>query len=132
MRKIVQAATGGPEVLELVEAPDPAPGEGEILVSVAAAGINPVDAAFRAGLFPMLPDLPFTIGWDIAGTVVSAGPGAGRFAPGTRVFGMPRFPKQAGGYASMTAAPEAELAATPEAWSDAQAAAIISGDGQTQ
>ncbi|SFJ19178.1 NADP-dependent oxidoreductase [Albimonas pacifica] len=124
MRKIVQSATGGPEVLTLVEAPDPAPGEGEILVAVAAAGINPVDAAFRSGMFPMLPALPFTVGWDIAGTVVSAGPGAGRFAPGTRVFGMPRFPREAGGYASMIAAPEAELAATPEAWSDAEAAAI--------
>lgn len=124
MRKIVQSVLGGPEALELAEAPDPAPGEGETLVAVAAAGINPVDVAFRSGAFPMLPELPFTLGWDIAGTVVSSGPGAGRFAPGTRVFGMPRFPKEAGGYASMIAAPEAELAATPGAWSDAQAAAV--------
>ncbi|MDF2231686.1 NADP-dependent oxidoreductase [Albimonas sp. CAU 1670] len=124
MRKISQSATGGPEVLELIEAPDPVPATGEALVAVAAASINPVDIAFREGLFPMLPDLPFTVGWDVAGTVAAVGEGEAPFAPGTRVFGMPRFPKEAGGYASMIAAPAAELAATPEAWSDVQAAAV--------
>lgn len=90
MQIIVQNKLGGPEVMQLVTQPDPTPKSGEILVQVAAAGINPVDAMVRAGDFPLLGDAPFTVGWDVAGRVLAIGPGVTGFAPGNRVFGMPR------------------------------------------
>ena len=66
MRGISQTTLGGPEVLELVELPRPVPGPTEVLVRVAAAGVNPVDWKVRArGGF--LGEPPFTVGWDVGG-----------------------------------------------------------------
>lgn len=124
MKRITQATTGGPEVLSLAEAPDPVPGEGEVLVRVAAAGINPVDGAVRDGAVPILGAPPFTVGWDIAGTIEALGPGATGFAVGERVFGMPNFPAAANAYAEKVAAPAAQLARTPAALGDAEAGAL--------
>jgi len=119
MRIIRQHVLGGPEVLQLEEAPRPEPGPGEVLVRQAAAGVNPVDWKVRArGRF--LGDPPFTVGWDVAG-VVEEGEG---FEPGERVFGMPRFPKEAAAYAEYVTAPSDELARTPDALSDVEAGAI--------
>ncbi len=120
MEMITQEVFGGPEVLRLVRAPDPVPGPGEVLIEVAAAGVNPVDAMVRAGLAPILGPPPFTLGWDVAGRVIG---GAG-FAPGTRVFGLARFPAAAGAYATRVAVPATELAATPAALSDAEVGAL--------
>ena len=53
--------------------PIPTPGPGEVLVRVSAAGINPVDAAVRGGYYPLLGEPPFTVGWDISGTVEAIG-----------------------------------------------------------
>ena len=72
MRAITQKSVGGPEVLEIIERPVPVPGPGQVLVRIKAAGINPVDAAVRAGYFPLLGEPPFTVGWDISGVVVTA------------------------------------------------------------
>ncbi len=119
MRIIRQHALGGPEVLELEELPRPEPGPGEVLVRQAAAGVNPVDWKVRArGGF--LGEPPFTVGWDVAGVVEE---GAG-FAPGERVFGMPRFPKEAAAYAEYVTAPADELARTPDGLSDVEAGAL--------
>ena len=119
MRIIRQHVLGGPEVLQLEEAPRPEPGPGEVLVRQAAAGVNPVDWKVRArGRF--LGDPPFTVGWDVAG-VVEEGEG---FEPGERVFGMPRFPKEAAAYAEYVTAPSDELARTPDALSDVETGAI--------
>jgi NADPH:quinone reductase-like Zn-dependent oxidoreductase len=121
---IIQETTGGPEVLQLAERANPKPGAGEVLVQVTAAGINPVDSVVRAGYFPLLGQPPFTVGWDIAGKVVALGEGVTRFAVGERVFGMPRFPKEAAAYAEFVVSPVDELAATPASWSDAEAGAV--------
>jgi NADPH:quinone reductase-like Zn-dependent oxidoreductase len=115
MRAIVQTAVGGPEVLTVSEVPTPQPGPGQVLVKVKAAGINPVDVAVRAGYYPLLGEPPFTIGWDIAGTVEALGDGVTAFQPGDAVFGMPYFPKQAAAYAEYAVAPADQLAAKPEA-----------------
>jgi len=123
MRAIHQQQLGGPEVLELVEVPRPSPGPTEVLVRVAGAGVNPVDWKTRRG-GAMLGDPPFTVGWDVAGVVEATGGGVTRFSPGDRVFGMPRFPREAGGYSEYVAAPSRQFAATPEALSDIEAAAI--------
>lgn len=115
MRAIVQTAVGGPEVLTVSEIPAPRPGPGQVLVKVKAAGINPVDVAVRAGYYPLLGEPPFTIGWDIAGTVEALGDGVTAFKAGDEVFGMPYFPKQAAAYAEYAVAPANELAAKPKA-----------------
>jgi NADPH:quinone reductase-like Zn-dependent oxidoreductase len=124
MKIIIQTTTGGPDVLQLAERAKPETSAGEVLVQVAAAGINPVDAVVRAGYFPLLGQPPFTVGWDIAGKVVALGMGVKIFKVGDRVFGMPRFPKEAAAYAEFVSAPAEELAATPASWSDAEAGAV--------
>ena len=123
MRAITQQALGGPEVLELVDRPQPEPTPTEVLVRVAAAGVNPVDwkVRLRGGL---LGEPPFTVGWDVAGTVEALGFGVTRFAVGDRVFGMPRFPREAAAYAEYVTSPSRQLARIPEGLSDVEAAAL--------
>ncbi|MBZ9818550.1 NADP-dependent oxidoreductase [Mesorhizobium sp. CA4] len=124
MRAVIQTSVGGPEVLFAAEQPDPAPKPGEVLVRVKAAGINPVDGAVRGGFVPLLGEPPFILGWDISGTVAALGSGVTAFRRGDEVFGMPRFPKQAGAYAELAAAPVDEIAAKPAAIDHTHAAAL--------
>ena len=123
MRAIRQTVLGGPEVLELVEVPRPRPGPTEVLVRVTAAGVNPLDWKTRArGVF--LREPPFTVGADLAGIVDEVSEGVTRFAVGDRVFGMPRFPHEAGAYAEYVTAPARQLAAIPPGLGDVEAAAL--------
>jgi NADPH:quinone reductase-like Zn-dependent oxidoreductase len=123
VRAITQRTLGGPEVLELVEVDRPEPAPTEVLVRVAAAGVNPVDWKVRTrGGF--LGDPPFTVGWDVAGTVEKLGPGVTRFAVEDRVFGMPRFPREAACYTEYVTSPSRQLARVHEGLSDVDAAAI--------
>jgi NADPH:quinone reductase-like Zn-dependent oxidoreductase len=124
MRAVIQNAVGGPDVLFVAEQPDPSPKPGEVLVRVKAAGINPVDGAVRGGFYPLLGEPPFTLGWDISGTVAALGAGVREFKVGDDVFGMPHFPKQAGAYAELATAPADEIAAKPAAIDHARAAAL--------
>ena len=84
MRIVTQRTTGGPEVLEIGRAPVPEPLPTEIRVRVAAAGVNPVDWKTRAGggMAKVIGPPPFTVGWDVAGTVDAVGVGVTRFAVG--------------------------------------------------
>jgi NADPH:quinone reductase len=77
---------GEPEVMELVEVPDLQVSEGQILVQIHAAGVNPVETYVRAGTYARKPQLPYTPGSDGAGVVRTVGPDAGAFKPGDRVF----------------------------------------------
>jgi NADPH:quinone reductase-like Zn-dependent oxidoreductase len=124
MRAVVQTKVGGPEVLEIAERPSPKPGAGEVLVRVKAAGTNPVDVAVRTGAYPLLGEPPFTIGWDISGTVEAVGSGVDGVSVGDEVYGMPLFPKQAAAYAEEVAAPANELAPKPKSLDHVHAAAI--------
>jgi D-arabinose 1-dehydrogenase-like Zn-dependent alcohol dehydrogenase len=123
MRAIRQHTLGGPEVLVVEEVPKPEPGPTEVLVRVAAAGVNPVDWKVRAG-GGFLGDPPFTVGWDVAGTVEAVGFGVTWLAPGDRVFGMPRFPREAACYAEYVVSPSRHLARTPDGLSDVEASAV--------
>src|SRR5688572_16740840 len=76
---------GGPEVLKLEDAPDPAPGPGQVVVAVRAAGVNPVDTYIRSGIYGPK-EFPYTPGSDGAGVVESVGPGVKRVKPGDRVY----------------------------------------------
>jgi NADPH:quinone reductase-like Zn-dependent oxidoreductase len=123
MRAVRQQVLGGPEVLELMRVPRPEPGPTEVLVRVTAAGVNPVDWKTRArGGF--LGDPPFTVGWDVGGVVEEVGRGVTRFGVGDRVFGMPRFPREAAAYAEYVTSPSRQLARTPESLGDVEAAAM--------
>jgi NADPH:quinone reductase-like Zn-dependent oxidoreductase len=123
MHAIRQEVLGGPEVLKLTEVPRPEPGPTEVLVRVAAAGVNPLDWKTRTrGAFLDRP--PFTVGADVAGVVAALGSGVTRFAVGDRVFGMPRFPGEAAAYAQYVTSPSRQLARTPARLSDVEAAAL--------
>ncbi|WP_425826182.1 NADP-dependent oxidoreductase [Streptomyces fractus] len=123
MQAISQDELGGPEVLTSVTAPRPAPGIGEILIRVHAAGVNPVDAMNRqAGVFIGQP--PFTLGWDVSGTVEAVGPGVTVHQAGDEVFGMLPFPHGHGGYAEFALAPARAFVPKPEELTHVQAAAL--------
>ena len=123
MRVITQQEFGGPEVLTIVDAPEPQPIPTEVLVRVKAIGLNPLDTRLRAGEFPVR--LPFTLGWDISGVVEKA-PHTWRLKSGDEVFGMPLFPRMASGYAELVSAPALHLAHKPTALSHVEAAALPS------
>lgn len=124
MRAVVVEQWGGPENLVEREMERPEPGPGEVLVRVHAAGVNPVDWKTRAGgaLIEWGP-VP-AVGWDVSGTVEAVGPGVGIFRPGDEVFGMPLFPRQAGGYAEYVVAPARHLAPKPASLTHLEAAAL--------
>jgi NADPH:quinone reductase-like Zn-dependent oxidoreductase len=88
MKAVVIHEYGGPDVLKYEDFPDPLPSEGEVLIRVAAASINPIDLMQRSGArkASMPLDFPGIIGWDLSGTVVSLGPGVTEFSVGDRVF----------------------------------------------
>jgi NADPH2:quinone reductase len=82
---------GGPEVLRVAGRPRPAPGPGQVVVEIAAAGVNPSDIAARAGATrSRMPGLtpPFVPGWDLAGAIADPGAEGSRFASGDAVLGM--------------------------------------------
>jgi NADPH2:quinone reductase len=86
MRAIRVHEFGGPEVMKLEEAPDLTAGPGQVVVSVKAAGVNPVDTYIRAGAYAVKPSLPYTPGMDAAGTVVAVGESVENLEVGERVY----------------------------------------------
>lgn len=100
--------TGGPEVLEWRELPDPTPAAGQVVVEVAAAGLNFIDTYQRSGLYPVA--LPYTLGLEGAGTVVAVGAGVSSLAVGNRVA----WPAATGSYAELVAVPADRVVTVPE------------------
>jgi NADPH:quinone reductase-like Zn-dependent oxidoreductase len=88
MKAVVMHEYGGPDVLKYEDFPDPVPRKGEVLIRVAAAGINPVDLLQRSGETKtyMPVEFPGVIGWDLSGTIVRLGPDVLAFSVGDRVF----------------------------------------------
>ncbi|MFD0442778.1 alcohol dehydrogenase catalytic domain-containing protein [Streptomyces indonesiensis] len=124
MRAITQHTVGGPSVLELVEADCPEPTYGQVLIRTGAIGVNPVDGQVRSGELAMLGEPPFTVGWDIAGTVEAAGPGVSAFAPGDEVLGMPALPGAGNTYAEYVLASVNEIVHKPAGLTMEQAAGL--------
>lgn len=126
MRAVQVTRLGGPEVLQMVEMERPSPISTEVLVRVLAAGVNPVDCKTRrgAGVARWLGRPPFVVGWDVCGTVEAVGYGVTRFRVGDLVYGMPRFPRSAGGYSEYVTAPSRQLARAPEGTSPFEAASL--------
>ncbi|WP_336598125.1 NADP-dependent oxidoreductase [Paraburkholderia bengalensis] len=129
MLAILQNEWGSLDNVKLTQVPRPEPLPTEVLVRVKAVGVNPIDyhTAFGRGYMNAL-TLPHIPGWDISGVVEEVGFGTNRFKVGDQVFGFPRFPRAAGGYAEYIAVPSRQLALKPANISFEQAAALpVSG-----
>lgn len=118
MRQVRYESFGEVEVLELVEAEQPAPGANEVLIRVAGAGLNPIDWKTRKGLGfaarQIENRLPFVPGFEVAGVVEQVGEDVSEMMPGDRVMGLVGFPAGGGGYADYALARAEDLAIVPE------------------
>jgi NADPH:quinone reductase-like Zn-dependent oxidoreductase len=123
MRAVSQERLGGPEVLELVAVPRPAPSVGQILVRVCAAGVNAIDGANRQ-TGALIGEPPFVLGWDVSGTVEAVGPGVNLYKPGDEVFGLLPFPQGHGAYAEYVVGPTRVFVPKPGALDHVHAAAV--------
>jgi NADPH:quinone reductase-like Zn-dependent oxidoreductase len=115
---------GGPEMLRLESVEVPTPGRGELLIKVAAAGVNPVDYKIRSGRYPAVKQdkLPLVLGREVAGIVVECGQSASQFSEGDAVFAMPEIGR--GGYAEYAVVKVTEAAAKPASLDVIQAGAV--------
>ena len=120
MTAVEIAEPGGPDVLRSAERPTPEPGLGEVLVKVAAAGVNRPDVLQRKGGYPPPPGASDIPGLEIAGAVVALGPGAGRWRIGDRLCGL----VTGGGYAEYCAVPTVQCLPVPADYDMVKAAAL--------
>ena len=118
MRAVVAREPGGADVLEYVELPDPEPGPGQLLVRVAAAGVNFIDTYRRSGIYPM--PFPHVVGSEGAGEVVALGGDVTGFAVGDRVS----WDNAPGSYAELVVVPAANAVRLPEGIDLVTAAAL--------
>jgi NADPH:quinone reductase-like Zn-dependent oxidoreductase len=91
MRQVVISRFGAPDVLEIREAPDPSPGEGDIRIRVRAAGINFADILARLWLYPDAPRPPMVVGYEVSGRVDALGRAVVGVSEGDRVIALTRF-----------------------------------------
>lgn len=128
MKAVGFATFGGPEVLEIIERPDPVPGPGEAVVRVGAATVNPTDILMRAGKQAALMTAlspPYVAGMEFAGRVEALGEGSGGLAVGQMVMGVVNPRRPAGGaHAERVVVPQASLAALPDGMDLAEAATL--------
>jgi NADPH:quinone reductase-like Zn-dependent oxidoreductase len=121
MKAIVLHEYGGPGKLVYEDVPDPTPGEGEVLVRVAATSINPIDYKMRSGAakerFPL--EFPAILGRDVSGIVRSVGDRVSGFAPGEKVMAFATKT-----YAELAVVPAKDLAKVPEGMDVVEAAAL--------
>ena len=120
MTVIEAHGAGGPEVLRLGERPVPRPGPGEILIRVAAAGVNRPDVLQRQGAYPPPPGASDLLGLEVSGTVAELGPDTGRFAVGDTVCAL----VPGGGYAEYVVTPEPQVLPVPAGLGMVEAAAL--------
>ncbi len=120
MTAIDPATPGGPEVLVAVQRPVPKPGAGDVLIKVAAAGVNRPDVLQRKGMYPVPPGAPSILGLELAGVIVALGDGVPR-----EMMGQPVCALVGGGaYADYAVAPAGTCLPVPAALSMVEAAAI--------
>lgn len=122
MKAIVVREWGPPEVMKLEEVPLPAPGPGQVLVRVKAAGVNPVETYVRAGTYVRKPNLPYTPGSDLAGVVEAVGARVASVKTGDRVY--THGTTGTGAYTEATLCEEAQVHPLPSRLSFQQGAAI--------
>jgi NADPH2:quinone reductase len=119
MRAIVISQNGGSEVLKATETDDPAPGAGDVLIDIAASGVNFIDVYFRTGLYPQ--PTPYVPGVEGAGTVAAVGADVTEVAVGDRVA----WAQVPGSYAERAVVPAARVVPVPDAVPAKQAAGVL-------
>lgn len=120
-----QTALSGPGAMRLVtDAPVPAPGPGEVLIRVGAAGVNFADVMQTRGTYAGGPRPPYIAGFEAAGEVVALGPGVTGIEPGAHVIGT-----GPGAFAEYVVLPAAGAAPVPAGWSDEQALGLVLNRG---
>ncbi len=120
MRAVVISEPGGPEVLQWEEVPDPEPGAGEVLIDVAAAGVNRADLLQRQGLYPPPPGASHYPGMEVSGRIEATGPGVTGWQPGDEVCAL----MAGGGYAEKVVVPAGQVLPVPPGLDLVQAAAL--------
>jgi NADPH:quinone reductase-like Zn-dependent oxidoreductase len=120
MKAVVLTGTGGPEVLQVQERPDPPVGPGEVRIAVRAAGINFADTMARVGLYPDAPKPPCVLGYEVAGEVESVGKGVTDLKVGDKVMAGTHF----GGQAELVTVAAEQVLPLPERLSFEQGAAF--------
>jgi putative PIG3 family NAD(P)H quinone oxidoreductase len=113
-------APGGPDSLILTEMPDPHPTEGQVVIEVAAAGVNRADINQREGHYPSPPGSPEWPGLEVSGTIVDVGDGVTGWSVGQQACAL----LGGGGYASLVAAPASQLLPIPRGMDVVDAAAL--------
>ena len=119
MRAVQVTKAGGPDVLEVVDVDDPSPGPGEVLVDVAAAGVNYIDTYQREGIYPMT--TPYVAGLEGAGRVTALGDGVDGVAVGDRIA----WAETLGSYAQKIAVPVDKSVPVPDGVGDEQAVGAL-------
>ncbi len=120
MRALVITQHGSPEVLKVLDRPDPEVGPGQVRIAVKAAGVNFSDLLARVGMYPDAPKPPSVIGYEVAGDVESVGEGVDSVKPGDRVIAGSRF----GGQAELVTVNAGDLFRLPDGWSYEKGAAV--------
>ena len=120
MRRVICRELAPPEHVGIEEVDAPAPGPGEVVIDVRAAGVTFADALIVQGKYQVRPPLPFTPGTEVAGVIVAVGDGAGAWSDGDRVLASTGL----GGFAEQVAVPAANVFALPPALSFGQGASF--------
>ena len=120
MRAVLITQSGGPEVLRVAERATPVPGAAEVLVKVAAAGVNRPDVMQRKGVYPPPPGASDIPGLEIAGVVAAVGPGVASLSVGEPVCAL----VAGGGYAEYCVAPELQCLPVPKGLTMVEAASL--------
>ena len=120
MRAVLADGAGGPEVLVVRELPDPVPGPGEVVLAVAAAGLNRADLLQRQGFYPPPPGASDVLGMECSGTVTALGEGVEGWALGDEACAL----LSAGAYATQVAVPSGQLMPVPDGVDLVAAAAL--------
>ncbi|MET0304750.1 MAG: medium chain dehydrogenase/reductase family protein [Solirubrobacterales bacterium] len=120
MKAVVLTGTGGYDVLQVQERPDPAVGPGQVRIAVKAAGINFADTMARVGLYPDAPKPPCVLGYEVAGEIEALGEGVTDHEVGDRVIAGTRF----GGQAELITVPADQALPLPDELSFEQGAAF--------
>jgi NADPH2:quinone reductase len=124
MRAIGLWTTGGPEVLELLDLPEPHAGPGEVRIRVHAAAVNPTDTVLRSGQRPLAAPPPYVPGMDAAGIIDEVGEGVDRPALGDQVMAIVVPEGAHGAYAEQVVVPAASVAPVPAGATEAEACTL--------
>ncbi|NLC97675.1 MAG: NAD(P)H-quinone oxidoreductase [Actinomycetales bacterium] len=121
MRAVIALEPGDPDVLSIQETDQPIPADGEVLIRVAAAGVNRADLLQTAGHYPPPPGISEVIGLEVSGVIEACGPGVTEWQPGERVMAL----LSGGGYAEFVVVPAGQVAHVPQGVSLVAAAGIM-------